>query len=190
MEQWHNSESRTSQRSSAAWKLSCLNSIHIHEFKTKQKKKRFTQLWRNSYLIKLHRFIWVSHEWVSSLIAQFYYLLLQHLHLNERQRKRFAPPNKTFRKTGIHVQAFSWEKKLNCHIQRCYSSSILLLTNRFHVAVLVCWVIDHGWRQNVVKQWSGTRAAAECVTDVQWSEKKNDRYTYLPRTAWLFENLC
>lgn len=44
-------------------------------------------------------------------IAQFHYLLSQRLHLNERQRKRFSPPNKTFRKTGIHVQAFSWEKK-------------------------------------------------------------------------------
>ena len=61
----------------------------------------------------------------------------------------------------------------------------------------------------------GTRAASECVTDVfttfwrllwsiteqtdgniksicsiQWSEKKKGRYTYQPRTAWLFEDLC
>ena len=81
--------------------------------------------------------MWVSYEWVSWLIAQFHYLLSQLLHLNERQQKRFAPTNKTFRKTGIHVQAFSWEKKWNCHIQRCYSCSILLLTSRFHVAVRV-----------------------------------------------------
>ena len=30
----------------------------------------------------------------------------------------------------------------------------------------VCSVTDYRWRQNVVKQWSGARAARECVTDV------------------------
>ena len=66
------------------------------------------------------------------------------------------------------------------------------------------------------EQKSGTRAVGECVTDVftiflrplwsiteqthgnmesvcfiKWSEiKKIDRYSYLPRTAWLFEDLC
>ena len=79
----------------------------------------------------------------------------------------------------------------------------------------VCSVRDHRWRQNVVKQWSGARAARECVTDVchiltssviyYWTNprqrgiylfytmiRKVQRpiHTYLHRTAWLFEDLC
>ena len=47
---------------------------------------------------------------VGVMILPNFYLLSQHLHLYERRRIRFPPPNKTFRKPGIHVQAFSWEK--------------------------------------------------------------------------------
>ena len=75
----------------------------------------------------------------------------------------------------------------------------------------ICSLTDHRWRQNAVKTKklvrSGTRPAGECVTDVfteqshgniesicfirDW-KRKLDRYTkvYLPRTAWLFEDLC
>ena len=76
----------------------------------------------------------------------------------------------------------------------------------------VCSVIDHRWRQNVKKQWSGTRAAGECVTDVfnhiltssvifaeqtynkesiflYNDQKRKSTDTYLLRTAWLFEDL-
>ena len=35
-----------------------------------------------------------------------------------------------------------------------------------------------------------THGNKESICFIQWSEKKIDRYTYLPRTAWLFEDLC
>ena len=79
----------------------------------------------------------------------------------------------------------------------------------------VCSVIDHRWRQNVVKTtrwhkshrrvcywcfttfwcplWSiteQTRGKVESICFIQWSEKNTDRYTYTLCTAWLFEDLC
>ena len=42
-------------------------------------------------------------------------------------------------------------------------------------------VIDHKWRQN---------GNVESICSIQWSEKKKDRYTHLPHTAWPFEDLC
>ena len=35
-----------------------------------------------------------------------------------------------------------------------------------------------------------THGNMESICFIQWSEKTKDRYTYLPRTAWLFEDLC
>ena len=79
----------------------------------------------------------------------------------------------------------------------------------------VCSVIDHRWLQNRVKamkwhtsrwrvcHWCFYRILTSSViyywTDprqhgiylfYRWSEKKKERYTYLYRTAWLFEDFC
>lgn len=79
----------------------------------------------------------------------------------------------------------------------------------------VCSVIDHRWRQNVVKtkKWhtSRRRVCHCCFYHIltssviyYWTDprqhgiylfytmirKEKDRYTYLPRTAWPFEDLC
>ena len=62
------------------------------------------------------------------------------------------------------------------------------LTNRFHVAVRL---FSNRWRP----LWSITEQThdnVEFICFIQWSEKKIDRYTsdtYLPLTAWLFEDL-
>ena len=109
---------------------------------------------------------------------------------------------------GRHHLAGSNIGKCACSQQRRYRFVFShYLTNRFRVAVGL-----FSNRSQMTSKCS-TRAAGECVTGVfttfwrhlwsiteqthgiresliQWSEKKIDRYTYLPRIAWLFEDLC
>ena len=49
----------------------------------------------------------------------------------------------------------------------------IYLTNRFHVAACVCSVIDHRWRQNVVRTKSGTRGVAT-FWRLLWSITESD----------------
>ena len=51
-------------------------------------------------------------------------------------------------------------------------------------------LIYHILASSVVYYWTETHGNMESICFVQWSEKKKERYTYLSRTAWLFEDLC
>ena len=102
-------------------------------------------------------------------------------------------------------------KEFKLHSEDLNFSSIKIsyLTNRFHVAV------RQRWRQNVVKtkKWhTSRRRVCHCYiyhiltssVIYYWTDprphgiylfytmirKEKDRYTYLPRTAWPFEDLC
>ena len=104
---------------------------------------------------------------------------------------------------------FVWQK-------RCYDINAYHCMKQ--IDSMLPWVyliIDHRWRQNVIKTmkwhtgrrrvchwcfyhiltssviyyWTGPRQHG-IYFFIQWSEKEKDRCTYLPRTAWLFEDLC
>ena len=64
---------------------------------------------------------------------------------------------------------------------------VVVLRNK-PIAFLTSWLLSPSSLLKLPTEQ--THGNVESICFIQWSEKYKDRYTYLHRTAWLFEDLC